>query len=213
MIKAIKNLIDKDEALYVAVSMGVDSLAAIHWLIWKRYKVVGLHFNHKMREQNDEMENSFKKFCSDFGIEGICGKGKNLKTEADCRKARIEFYENTLIKGKVITAHHLNDWVEGYLLNCFRGKATHEPIPLISQFQNYQIVHPFLLTKKKDFEEYVDRNNLSKYTIQDESNAVLKGSRRNWIRNVILPEMALQKLSLEKYAKRQISKLLLESVK
>lgn len=207
MIKAIKNLISKEEVIYVAVSMGIDSLAAIHWLIWKRYKVIGLHFNHKMRNQNDKMESSFKKFCLDFGIQGYCGEGENLKTEAECRKARIEFYEKEMIGGKIVTAHHLNDWVESYLLNCFRGKPNHIPIPLTSKFNNYHIIHPFLLTRKKDFQQYVDRNNLSQYIVQDESNAILKGSRRNWIRQAIIPEMVKNELSLEKFAKRKIGTL------
>ena len=46
------------------------------------------------------------------------------------------------------------------------------------------------------------------YTVQDESNFITKGSRRNWIRSKIIPEMIKNKLSLEKFAKRKIISLL-----
>jgi len=214
MIKIIKQLLNKEKTVYVTVSMGVDSLASLHWLMWKGYKVVGVHFNHKIREQNDEMEKNFQKFCEEFHIKGICGYGNNLNTESECRRARVEFY-STIFKeeeGILITAHHLNDWIESYLLNCFRGKPDHEPIPLWSLFPNYKVVHPFLLTKKKDFQQYVDRNKLKHYIVEDETNSAVKGSRRNWVRQRIIPEMAKNELSLEKFAKKKIESLVEEVI-
>ena len=44
--------------------------------------------------------------------------------------------------------------------------------------------------------------------MQDETNSITKGSRRNWIRNRIIPEMKNNKLSLEKFAKRSVIKLI-----
>jgi len=45
-----------------------------------------------------------------------------------------------------------------------------------------------------------------KYVVEDQTNFVVKGSRRNWVRNDIIPQMTKQKLSLEKYAERKILK-------
>jgi len=209
MIRIIKSLVNKEETSYVAVSMGVDSLAVVHWMLSKSYKVVALHFNHKMREQNEEMERKFKSFCEEFNVKNFCGCGSGLKTENECRNARIEFYSNAVKEkaAKVVTAHHINDWVEGYLLNCFRGKQENDPIPLISNFSKYKIVHPFLLSRKKDFEQYIDRNNLRRYAVRDETNSFIKGSRRNWVRERIIPEMNKNQVSLEKFAKRKIGTL------
>lgn len=190
---------------YLALSMGVDSVAALHWLLSKKYQVIALHFNHNIRDQNQLMEKNFQKICSDFNLESFCGKGSNLLTESSCREARLKFYEEVVSKNStIITAHHLNDWVENYLLNCFRGHPEHQPIRIESEFKNYKIAHPFLLTKKKDFQQYVDRNNLCKYVIEDETNRIVQGSRRNWLRNQIIPEMIKNKLSLEKFAERKI---------
>jgi tRNA(Ile)-lysidine synthase TilS/MesJ len=51
-----------------------------------------------------------------------------------------------------------------------------------------------------------------KYVVEDETNVENKGSRRNWLRNIIIPEMKKNKISLEKFAKNKInSRLQLES--
>lgn len=207
MIKIIKDIVPKDQHHFVAVSMGVDSVAALLWLRSKNYNITPVHFNHKIRPLNDLMENKFIELCNKLYINYKIGYGTNLLTEKDCRQARLDFY-NSFVDGNVITAHHLNDYVENYLLNCFRGHPDHEPFELVSYFDNYKIIHPFLLTRKKDFLQYLARNNYLEYTVQDETNSITKGSRRNWIRNRIIPEMKNNKLSLEKFAKRSVIKLI-----
>ena len=207
MIKIIKDIVPKDQHYFIAVSMGVDSVAALLWLRSKNYNITPIHFNHKLRPQNDLMESKFIELCNKLNLKYKIGHGSDLLTEKDCRQARLNFYDS-VVEGGLITAHHLNDYVENYLLNCFRGHPTHRPFEIISIFDKYKIIHPFLLTSKKDFVEYLERNNYLLYTVKDESNSITKGSRRNWIRSAIIPEMAHNKLSLEKFAKRSISSLL-----
>lgn len=200
MINIVRNIVSKDEHYYFAVSMGVDSVSAYFWMRSKGYNVSPIHFNHKLRSQNDLMEEKYLELCDATHKIPIVGKGKNLDTEGDCRKARLEFVKSVLPFGaSLLTAHHLNDVVESYLLNCFRGKPNNNIISLVSNFPEYKIVHPFLLSRKKDFIQYAERNDLMRFVVADETNGVVKGSRRNWIRNVIVPEMKKQKLSLEKF--------------
>jgi tRNA(Ile)-lysidine synthetase-like protein len=208
MIKLIKNILPKEKEYFFAISMGVDSVAGYLFLKNKGYTVHPIHFNHKLRIQNDNMENKFVELCNSTNEKPIIGYGENLQTEADCRNARLNFYKKYCSGGIIITAHHIDDYVESYLLNCFRGHPNREPFSLESQFDNFKIIHPFLLTRKKDFKQYLDRNNYLCYTIEDESNSSIKGSRRNWIRKQIVPEMIKNKLSLEKFAERKIGKLL-----
>lgn len=52
----------------------------------------------------------------------------------------------------------------------------------------------------------MERNNLEKYVVSDETNKKIKGSRRNWVRRVLVPEMEKQKISLEKYVLGRIKK-------
>lgn len=202
MIKIISPIIDRKKPYFLALSMGVDSLGAFFWLKSNGFKITPLHFNHGLRTQNDQMLDRFLALCKDLNILGHYEVGSGLRTEKDCRDARLSFYSR--IGGDIITAHHLNDWIEGYLLNCLRGKPDHISIPLVSKFEKFCLVHPFLLSRKKDFSEYLERNGWLKYTVEDESNKIIKGSRRNWVRSVIIPEMISQKMSLEKFAKRKI---------
>lgn len=205
MIKIIKELLPKEQKFHFAVSMGIDSVACYLYLKNKGYDIIPIHFNHKLRAQNDIMENKFVELCKATNANPIIGYGKNLNTEAECRDARLNFYKEN-IYGTIITAHHINDYVENYLLNCFRGHPNHNPFELISEFDGFKIIHPFLLSRKIDLEEYLDRNNYKHYTAEDETNSSIKGSRRNWIRQQIIPEMKKQKLSLEKYCSRRIEK-------
>lgn len=208
MIRTIKSIFPKNQKYYVAVSMGVDSVAAVSFMIQKGYDLIPIHFNHRLRKQNDIMVEKFLDFCNSVGINGHIGTGKNLVTESDCRNARLSFYQEIAPNGIVVTAHHLNDWIESYLMNCFRGHPNHNPFELVSTFGTFSIIHPFLLSRKKDFIEYIERNNLKKYVVDDETNKITKGSRRNWIRNNLIPEMKEHKLSLEKFAKRHLNQLI-----
>jgi tRNA(Ile)-lysidine synthase TilS/MesJ len=213
MIKIIKQILPKEKHYHLAVSMGLDSIAALFWLKWKGYSFTPLHFNHNLRAQNGTMQDKFLELCNFLNIEGRTEIGVNLQTENDCRQARLDFYSRSAKDGTIITAHHLNDWVESYLLNCFRGHPSKRPFELESKFPNFTVIHPFLLTKKDDFRQFVQRNGWSKWIVEDETNSVVKGSRRNWLRCDIIPMMKKQKLSLEKYAKRRIASQIEKEVK
>ena len=206
MIKVIKQILPKDRPYNLAVSMGMDSVATLFWLKGKGYDITPLHFNHNLRPQNQKMHEKFLDLCKTLNIEGRSEVGSGLKTEAECREARLDFFSR--MGRPIITAHHLNDWVESYLLNCFRGHPNHNPFELVTEFPQFTILHPFLLTKKEDFQQFLERNGWKCHVVEDETNQVTKGSRRNWVRNDIIPQLKLQKISLEKFAKRKVLKLL-----
>jgi tRNA(Ile)-lysidine synthase len=208
MIKAVKQVLPKDRKYHVAVSMGADSVAALFWMRWKGYEVTPMHFNHNLRAQNCTMQERFLALCETLGLEGKSGVwAKGFGTEAECREARLDFYSREAKGATIVTAHHLDDWVESYLLNCFRGHPNKNPFELESRFPDFTVVHPFLPTGKRDFKEFLERNGWAHWVVRDETNSSTSGSRRNWIRHNILPEMARQKLSLEKYARRRIKRL------
>jgi tRNA(Ile)-lysidine synthetase-like protein len=208
MIKIVKRILPKDRNYHVAVSMGVDSVAALFWMRWKGYEVTPVHFNHNLRAQNGTMQERFLALCDTLGLKGKTDIWlKGFGTEAECREARLDFYSRECRGHTIVTAHHLDDWVESYLLNCFRGHPNKNPFELESRFPDFTIVHPFLPTAKRDFKEFLERNSWSQWIVQDETNSSSSGSRRNWIRHNIIPEMARQKLSIEKYARRRIKRL------
>ncbi len=206
--------------IIVMCSGGVDSVAALHYFSKQNtsnYRVNGYHFNHKLRPQNEEMVRKVELLCDSLNVPLLKGVAdRELKTEADCRRARldnIKQFRNSI----AITGHHLNDCVESYLLNCFRGHANYLPIPFYTQLDQNKdvfISHPFLLVTKEKLKQYCIKQNLMQYVEEDETNASTEGSRRNLIRNKIVPILEQEHLGLEKVVKKIIEKrLLLELLK
>jgi tRNA(Ile)-lysidine synthetase-like protein len=207
MIRVPREVLSKDKKYYVAVSMGVDSLAALFWMVNEGFDVTAIHFNHSLRDRNDDMQASFIRLCEMYRIPYITESVKCDPNENDCRKKRLEFFSRVAQGGVVVTAHHLNDWVESYLMNCFRGCPDKRPFEVETRFKDFNILHPFLLTKKLDFEQYLERNLLITMIVEDETNSVNKGSRRNWVRNDLIPILKEQEISLEKFAKRSVNEI------
>lgn len=229
MIKFSKEIMElafqkmpKYSSINVLVSCGVDSIAAAHYCTKKYKRLVTLrHFNHRLRPQNDLMQKTYIKFIADdknYSIEGyppidLTNYIKD-KTEDGLRKARIEYIINNIDCTIFITAHHLDDATESYMMNVLRGKEGYIPIPFITEVGSNLIVHPFLFTKKADFIQYAQRNDLLKYVVEDETNKVTKGSRRNFIRNDILPLLDREKMGLRTIVEKKLKeRLMLEIIK
>jgi len=220
----------KYNSVNILCSMGVDSVAASHFYYKKineKYnKFWGVrHFNHKQRPQNDAMEAAFKHFSlkydnahSNSRIPCFCPEGlEDLiedTSEDGLRQARLKFIEHKLHNTIIITGHHLDDATESYMLNILRGKEGFLPIPFITEVGSNLIVHPFLFTKKSDFKEYAEKNDLMQFVVEDETNKVTKGSRRNFIRNEIMPLIQREKMGLDTIVKKKMhERLMLEIIK
>jgi tRNA(Ile)-lysidine synthase TilS/MesJ len=212
----------------ILCSSGVDSIAASHFFINKinthNYKqnnvglmhsVATLHFNHNLRPQNNVMAESYRDFCRSIRTYPIVD---NLNcadsTENQSRKQRLKIlneHNNTIF----ISAHHLDDCVESYLLNVLRGKEGFIPIPFMTKLDNLSscVIHPFLFTRKTDFIKYAEKNDLMKYVVEDETNKQVKGSRRNLMRNKIIPILNEEKMGLQKIVKKKLKeRLMLELI-
>jgi tRNA(Ile)-lysidine synthetase-like protein len=236
MIKFSKEIMElalsrmpKCSSVNILCSMGVDSVAASHFygkMIKEKYhKFWGVrHFNHKQRPQNNAMELAFQHFSLKYDTIDSdripCFSSADLQqlventSEDGLRQARLKFIQLFLQKTIIITAHHLDDATESYMLNVLRGKEGFLPIPFITEVGSNLIVHPFLFTKKKDFREYAEKNDLMKYVVEDETNKVTKGSRRNFIRNEIMPLIQREKMGLDTIVKKKMNeRLMLEIIK
>lgn len=174
----------------VAFSGGVDSVAVAHFLKVKaRKKVKLLHYNHGLRQQNDLMQMVSFEFSKEFGCSFITEKreASQKNSEADLREDRLKFLSK--YTKNVLTGHHLDDAVESYFINTFRGHSEYTlPIPPISHFTEYNLtIHrPFIIQKKETLVRYVEDNNLTMFVVEDETNKD-EHHLRNFIRNSILP--------------------------
>lgn len=214
------------------VSGGVDSIVMAHYFINKVRKddVMVYHFNHKLRPQNNRMEKKVVSFCKDFDIKLHIDKATHIekdfaKREGDLRRMRFTYIRsyNTI----AITAHHSDDVVESYLRNAFEGHADYLPIPFATVMNCYLhagtsiVAHPFLFNRKKKFIEYAEKHDLMKYVEEDETNKIVKGSRRNMIRNLIVPtlrqhDIVLNKMLIRNMGERlkdRLNKDLIEKIK
>lgn len=201
-----KSLLNRDQEIVVAVSGGVDSIALAYFLS-KGFNVSVWHFNHKLRSQNDEMERAVTLFCKSNGISLYVDSAEAYpiegSTENDYRNARLGAL-NTRGFQTVVTCHHLDDCIESYLMNCFRGHPEYLPIPLSTEFNNYTIVRPFLLTKKEAIVGYAARNKLMDYVVEDETN-VSMAYRRNVIRHKLRPAIE-EYYGIEKVVYKRLKK-------
>lgn len=212
MIKFNSKLITNRGPLMVCCSGGVDSIAAAHFLIRANRMVSLFHFNHKLRPQNDQMKEAVSDFAADMGVWGFFASAEKFPIddkdglEAGAREARLKAIGSLSGWGnKFILGHHLDDAVESYLMNCFNGKTDGWVIPPASNFGNFTLYRPFLLTPKDAFREYAKRNGLEKYVIEDETNTDTS-YRRNFVRNVIVPTLRPHYPGLHKVVAEKVKK-------
>lgn len=190
---------------YVAVSGGVDSIAAVDLL--NRFnpgQVKIFHYNHRLRSQNDDMEQAVLKYAEDRMIPIVINSRPQTvgSSEAELREDRMNAYK--ALNSDVVVCHHLDDAVESYIMRMIEGNPEYVPIPTQTSFSetNDRIWRPFLKTRKEDFIKYATFRNLMKYVVEDETNNESTYCRRNFIRNEVVPKfsgMGLPKVVLKKF--------------
>lgn len=217
MIEFKRSLIT-NKNLVIGVSMGVDSLAVSHFLS-RNHNVNLIHVNHGTPLANYFQDKfltyvSYLKSVSRHQVTYEVFKGETIleTSEAYLRDLRYGFFDKFMsvqtLFTQLIVCHHLDDCVESYLMNCFNGKPEHDPIPEVTNRyldndKSYQVIRPFLKTEKSEFIDYCERNGLTEYLAEDESNFDTK-YRRNWLRNVLIPEIETRYKGLKTVVKKRL---------
>jgi len=206
MIKFIPGTIPHDPVFMI--SGGVDSVAAAHWLATKaRKKISAIHFNHNVQPANEAMQTAVCELCASLDIPLMIVKNTTAckLNEASLRHWRLTVLKG--IKGNFLSAHHVGDAIENYLNNCLKGCPEYKPIKEKTEFDGFTISHPFLTTRKSDFEKYARQNNLDQFICPDPTNADTSFNR-NWIRKLISESedrgKGLEKVVLKKFYKKRI---------
>ena len=193
----------EDDHLWVACSGGVDSIATAHLLRNKNIELI--HYNHKIRPQNDVMEQKVREFAKEFflPITVLEGNHNSDQREHDYREGRLDAFE--WLGGKIILAHHLDDAVESYLMNCFNGVSEYL-IPIQTRLsERTQIVRPFLENSKSQFQNYVKKMGLEEWIVNDDSNSDTS-IRRNYIRHVVRPIIEQHYPGIDTVVKKKYTK-------
>lgn len=193
----------------ISFSGGSDSLFAAHKC--RHYNPTLYHFNHRLNERDDEIEEGARLAAQLLGLNIVVGYAQSEyqsgSVEDYCRKERYRWLST--VGGTMVVAHNLRDAVEGYLLNCLKGCPEYLPIPISTQFGETSIVRPFILTPKGEIDSYLYRNGLESLVVDDWLNLDL-ARQRVWIRLSLLPQIA-ERTNLEKVVRKQYLKRLQKS--
>lgn len=174
------------QSVALAVSGGIDSMVALHFLLQGRKDVEVVHVNHGTDHGNVAVD-FVKDQCDYYGVPFWCNSEETYVSnftsnrEAKWRDVRYEVFDRyTRLNDKpLITMHHLDDCVETWLFSTLNGK------PKTIPYQRGNIIRPFLLVKSEQIKEYAKRHNV-KY-INDPSNNDYN-FKRNYIRHRLVPE-------------------------
>lgn len=185
----------KDKKLLLAVSGGVDSMVLLDLFYKLKFDICVAHCNFQLRgKESDADELLVREICQDGYIPYFINsfdtlefaKENKLSIQLAARKLRYDWFQEIISLGfdYVLTAHHLDDNVETFLINFTRGTGLEglTGIPV----QNENIIRPLLPFSRDEIENYALENKIQ--WREDSSNASDKYFR-NKLRHNIVPTL------------------------
>ena len=188
------DIFSKEDKLLVACSGGPDSICLSHILLSESYDIHLAHVNYQLRgNASDEDELFVQNWAEERNIP-FHSISFNTMSEMDNRKLslqecarvlRYEWFDQLARENNydfILTAHHVDDSIESFFINAFRGTGIKglNGIPISRD----NIIRPLINWRKRDILEYLDKHSLSYRT--DSSNLENK-YLRNKIRNELIP--------------------------
>ncbi|MFP3019680.1 MAG: tRNA lysidine(34) synthetase TilS [Arsenophonus sp.] len=192
----IKNIGSKHKIL-VGFSGGLDSTVLLDSLVKLRkttspnLKIRAVYIHHGINNKANEWAIHCQKVCLDLQVDFCLQYVYINKTkkgiEAAARDSRYQvFREISLPKEIIVTAQHLDDQVETFLLALKRGSgpAGLSAMPISIPFADTYLIRPLLSISRKQLFFYAKSKSLS--WIEDESNQDQRYDR-NFLRLIIMP--------------------------
>ena len=185
----------KDKKLLLAVSGGIDSMVLLDLFYKLRFDICIVHCNFQLRgKESDADEMLVRETCQDsyipYFIESFdtleFAKENKLSIQLAARKLRYDWFQEIISLGfdYVLTAHHLDDNVETFLINFTRGTGLEGLTGIPAQ--NGNIIRPLLPFSREEIENYAQANQIQ--WREDSSNASDKYFR-NKLRHNIVPTL------------------------
>lgn len=176
----------------IAVSGGKDSVCLLHALCAlreeKKLEIAVAHVDHGLREESAEDARWVEEFCNTLGVACVLGKleqkpaQENL--EAWARRNRYIFLEETrqaLGFDWILTAHHLGDLRETFLMKMLSGK---QPRNILFCSPEQHLLRPFLTCEPERILEYLAQHKLA---FREDASNKNNTFFRNAIRNSLMP--------------------------
>jgi tRNA(Ile)-lysidine synthase len=194
-LAALLTLTGAKPRVVVAYSGGVDSTALAHALVRGRRKLGSLrllHVDHGLQAPSQEWAMLCARQARRWRVpmatlHARIASRRGESPEAAARDARYALFGQNLEPGEVlVTAHHLDDQVETFLLQLFRGAgiAGLASMPAIRAFARGRIARPLLDTSRADIVAYAKGHRLS--WIEDPTNQLTRYGR-NHLRHEVMP--------------------------
>ena len=184
----------KGKKLLLATSGGIDSMVLVNLCHQSKLDFAAAHCNFQLRgEESNEDENFVKSeinklqvpiFIERFDTKTFA-KQQKLSIQVVARNLRYEWFYTLLAHHNfdyILTAHHLDDSLETFLINFTRGSGL-DGLTGIPE-QNDKIVRPLLVFSRNEIEAFAQKNQIT--WREDSSNASDK-YWRNQLRHEMIP--------------------------
>ena len=178
----------------LAVSGGADSAVLSHLFRVSGFEFQIAHVNYHFRGEDSNLDQKIvEDFCKKnnikFHLKDVSEEEKSQMKSLQnwAREIRYNFFFNLLEKENldfIITAHHLNDELETFIINLSRGSGI-KGLSGIPKNEN-RILRPFLTFSKSEIYAFAEENNID--FREDKSNQK-DDYLRNKIRIKIVPKI------------------------
>ena len=184
----------KDKKLLLAISGGIDSMVLLHLFHKLEFDITVAHCNFSLRDAESDTDEDFvKSTCEALKIPYYIQKFDTKQFASDyklsiqlaARKLRYDWFSELLSEQKldyVLTAHHLDDEIETFLINLTRGTGL-EGLTGIPE-KNESVIRPLLKFSREQIEVFAKENNIK--WREDSSNSSNK-YLRNKLRHDVVP--------------------------
>lgn len=195
MIKLLGALPSEKSTL--ALSGGVDSVVLFDFMLKGKRDFQAAYFNHGTAECNEAQE-FVEQLTKKHSVPLVIGtlqrdRKKEESLEEYWRRCRYRFLNS--FDHPVLTAHHLDDAVETWIMNTLHGKA--ETIPY--NFKN--VLRPFLISTRKEILQQAKSRNLEWIEAPSNANEV---HLRNFVRHTMMPNVLHVNPGIHKTVKKII---------
>jgi tRNA(Ile)-lysidine synthase len=182
--------------LFVACSGGIDSMAALDFLR-RNHEVTVCYFDHG----TDHSRRAFDFMVEYTAQQGLPlmhskilrDKSKDESWEEFWRNQRYQFLHK--LRGPVVTAHHLDDCVETWVMSSMHGTGKWIP------YRRDNVVRPFRLNRKRELELWANLKCVPH--IEDDSNRDTCYTR-NYVRHEMMPHVLRVNPGIHKTIRKKV---------
>lgn len=194
--KSLQQLVPdyREKKYLLAVSGGADSMVMLQLFVQANLAVEAAHVNYQLRGEDSSLDAALvKDFCGANSIPFHYKKIDEVRPAGSvqvwARDLRYRFMADVLKENNLdymVTAHHLNDVLETFLINLSRGSGI-RGLAGIPANQN-RILRPLLNVSKEEIYRFAKNHEIA---FREDASNKKNDYLRNQIRHNVVPELLL----------------------